>query len=313
MIEQTSHQADICANGDVETGGFAPTKTRVSQVSRLVIATFNIRYAVGSRLISGSLMRKLGLSLPGRRPALVANHIRLAGRALSDGDSLPPVDILALQEADKETARAGGHHVARELARELQMLYAHAATNIPRDEVPKPKQWYLDFEEHIGSDDAGDTGIALLSRWPPAKIERLDLPWQECAWRPRLALAATIPVGPTELHIFNSHIDPHAGIDEQLAQHAAILARADEAAGPTILLGDFNTLTRSACARVRSFLESRGYSTPFRMGTATWRSGPIRLQPDWIFVRDVKVTRSGVARRLSVSDHWPVWVEIELK
>jgi endonuclease/exonuclease/phosphatase family metal-dependent hydrolase len=144
-------------------------------------------------------------------------------------------------------------------------------------------------------------------------VARVELPWTECAWRPRLALAATATLaGKRRIHIFNSHIDPHASTDEQLEQHAAVLARADRVDGPTVLLGDFNTLTRASCGRVRSFLEARGYSSPLPTGLTTWRAGLIRLHPDWIFVRGARVTRWGVARRLGVSDHWPVWVEIEL-
>ena len=297
---------------EVEMDSFAPPATGTSERSKLVIATFNIRYAVGSFLISGSLFRRLGLSLPRRRSRLVARHLHVAAQALSEGQLLPPADIVALQEADKRTVRAGGHHVARELAHELQMSYAHAAACIPRNEVPKAKQWYLDFEEHIPPADAGDTGIALLSRLPLLNVTRVDLPFAECAWRPRLALSASCLVSGQKIHIFNSHIDPHASIDEQLEQHTAVLARADEADGPCVLLGDFNTLTRRSGVAMRRLLESRGYVTPFLTGVATWRAGLVRLHTDWIFVRGVSITRWGVARPLGVSDHWPVWVEVEL-
>jgi endonuclease/exonuclease/phosphatase family metal-dependent hydrolase len=36
------------------------------------------------------------------------------------------------------------------------------------------------------------------------------------------------------------------------------------------------------------------------------------LHADWIFVRNAKAGRWGVARPLSVSDHWPIWAEIDL-
>jgi endonuclease/exonuclease/phosphatase family metal-dependent hydrolase len=147
---------------------------------------------------------------------------------------------------------------------------------------------------------------------PLTETTRVALPWTECAWRPRLALCATIQTGAQALHLFNSHIDPHAAIEEQLAQHKAVLERAAQLSGATILLGDFNTLSRRSCIEMRRLLESHGYTTPFKTGTATWRAGLIRLHTDWIFVRGVEVTRYGVARRLGVSDHWPIWVEVNL-
>src|SRR6266481_3364636 len=78
--------------------------------STIVVASYNIRYAVGRFLISGGLLRKAGWT-GFRRDVHVARNIRLAARAFSKGDLLPAVDVLALQEADKQTKRAGGHHV----------------------------------------------------------------------------------------------------------------------------------------------------------------------------------------------------------
>lgn len=313
IIEDSLSDTSASSACDVETGSFTIDENSRAASSKLVIATFNLRYAVGSFLISGSLLRRIGLGRPRRRPALVARHISLAAGALSNGVRMPPADIIALQEADRCTIRAGGRHVARELAQALKMNYARAGVDLPPNEAPQSKQWYLDFEEHIPPGDAGDTGVALLSRLPLAHALRIDLPWSQCAWRPRLALAAEVFIKHRKLSIFNSHIDPHARLADQLAQHEAVLQRADEAnaAGPVVLLGDFNTLTRRSCVEVRRLLESHGYSTPLPTGTATWRAGLIRLHADWIFVRGAQVTRWGVARRLSVSDHWPVWIEID--
>ncbi|HEX8843772.1 MAG TPA: endonuclease/exonuclease/phosphatase family protein [Pyrinomonadaceae bacterium] len=300
------------AASEIEMGSFAPSNTDVSEFRTLVVASYNIRYCVGSHLISGSLCRRIGLKRPGRRPDLVSRHLEKAATALSDGERLPPPMILALQEADKETTRAGAHHIAHELARKLRMHYAYAASETPPGAEPKENEWYLDFEEHISATENGKTGVAILSRLPFAMVERVELPFAECAWRPRLALAATFQIAGRDVHLFNSHIDPHADTAGQLEQHEAVLARARELAGPVILLGDFNTLSKRSCLVVREFLESRGFHTPFPTGTATWRSGPIRLHTDWVFVRGASVKRFGVARRLSVSDHWPVWAEIDL-
>lgn len=158
--------------------------------------------------------------------------------------------------------------------------------------------------------DSGDTGVALLSRLPMTDVRRIDLPWHECPWRPRLAIAATLAVGPHQLRLFNAHVDPHAAINGQLAQLEVVAAQAEAATVPTIILGDFNTLSRQKCIDTRKFLESRGYTTPFPTGTATWRGGGLRMHADWIFVRGVRIERWGVARPLSVSDHWPIWTEI---
>ncbi|HEX8719754.1 MAG TPA: endonuclease/exonuclease/phosphatase family protein [Pyrinomonadaceae bacterium] len=296
---------------EIERGDFAPASGAAADVGRLVVVTFNIRYAVGSHLIGGSLLRRVGLGWPGRRPRLVGGNIGRAARVLSGGALMPAADVVALQEADRGTARAGGRNVARELAAALGMNYVRAHVPTPADVEPKERRWWLDFEERISRGESGDTGVALLSRLPLAGAARIELPWSECPWRPRLAVSASVPFGRRRLHVFNAHIDTHASVEGQLEQHRAVLALADRLDEPAVLLGDFNTLDDAARRAARGLLESRGYATPLPTGTATWRSGFIRHHFDWIFTRRARVLRWGVARARGVSDHWPVWVEIE--
>jgi len=288
------------------------------EASKIIVASYNIRYAVGQFLISGGLLRKAGILGSRQRDSIVADHIHAAARAFSDTKLLPRVDLLALQEADKRTQRAGGHHVARELAEDLQMAWIHMPAGIPRGQKPKPRQWWLDFEEQIGLYDTGDTGVALLSHLPFSDVRRLDLPWQECAWRPRLAMAATISIGSPDsgtqrkLRVVNAHVDPHAEVGGQLEQLEQLIGEAEAFNGPALILGDFNTLSRRKAIETRNLLESHGYSTPFPTGTPTWRGAGIRLHADWIFCRGLEITRWGVARPLNVSDHWPIWAEVDV-
>jgi endonuclease/exonuclease/phosphatase family metal-dependent hydrolase len=297
---------------EVERGEFAPRQS-FAPTSRLVVVTYNIRYAVGSHLIGGSLLRRAGLSRPARRPELITRNISKASRILTEGRRMPRADVVALQEADRGTARAGGQHVARGLAEALGMNYVRAHVPTPADVEPKDRKWWLDFEERIRLGEKGDTGLAILSRLPLFDAARIELPWNECPWRPRLALAASVAFDGIRLQVFNAHIDTHASIEGQLEQHRVVLERADREglSEPTVLLGDFNTLTHEARLAARRLLESRGYTTPMPTGTTTWRSGPLRYHYDWIFTRGLRVTRWGVARTRGVSDHWPVWVEVE--
>ncbi len=298
----------------LEIGSARPGDKALSVENRstIVVASYNIRYAVGPRLISGGLLRKLKLRGHKRREAQVGKNIQVAARAFDEGRLLPRVDVLALQEADKLTKRTGGHHVAKELADSLQMDWVHAPAGIPRGIKPMVRQWWLDFEEPIELHDTGDTGVALLSHLPVSDLTRIDLPWRECAWRPRLALAATVSIGNQKLRIINAHVDPHAAVGGQLEQLEVLVVEADRHRGPILILGDFNTLSKQKVAETRNLFESRGYSTPFTSGTPTWRGMGIRLHADWIFCRNVKISKWGVARPLGVSDHWPIWAEVDL-
>jgi endonuclease/exonuclease/phosphatase family metal-dependent hydrolase len=299
---------------EIEAEFFATDKNSGNK-SSLVIATFNIRYAVGAFLITGSFLRRIKLGLPRRRPALVARHLKIAAEAFAQNRIMPVPDIIALQEADKHTARSGGHSIARKLASALKMNYARAAMRGALGEMPKPRKWYLDFEEHIAQDETGDTGVAILTRLPFTDVARIELPFYECTWRPRLAIRLTVEHNNRRIHVFNAHIDPHATQSQQRAQHEKILEKADDIHDPNdliVLLGDFNTLTQKSRADTRRFLESRGYKTVLPDYIPTWRAGLLRNHTDWIFTRgDVLVSRWGVARPLGVSDHWPVWIEID--
>ncbi len=296
----------------IEFGEIQAAGRSVKNVSKLIVASYNIRYSVGRFLILGGLLRKAGVLSAEGRERSVAENICTAARAFSEGELLPRVDVLALQEADKRTARAGGHHVARELAEALGTAWVHVPAGIPRGKKPEARQWWLDFEEPIGLNDEGDTGVALLSHFPMSEVTRIDLPWKECAWRPRLAMGATIAVGTFKLRIINAHVDPHAAIGGQLEQLEALQENAERSTLPTLILGDFNTLSKRKAVETRNFLESHGYSTPFPTGTATWRGAGIRLHADWIFGRGVTIGKWGVARPLNVSDHWPIWAEVSL-
>lgn len=311
---QTPHDATTPDETEVERGDFARDGGPSSVTpTRLVVATYNIRYAVGSHLIGGSLLRRVGLGWPSRRPRLVERNIGKAARLLTDGVKMPRADVVAIQEADRGTIRAGGRHVARELAAALGVEFARAHVATPTDVEPKDRKWWLDFEERMRVGESGDTGVAILSRVPLSDVQRIGLPWKECAWRPRLALAATVPFGETTLRIFNVHIDTHASVAGQLEQHNAVLGLANSSIKPAIVLGDFNTLSPVAREAARGALEANGFTTPMPTGTGTWRTGLYRQHYDWIFARGpgLRVTRWGVARVHGISDHWPVWVELE--
>jgi endonuclease/exonuclease/phosphatase (EEP) superfamily protein YafD len=115
------------------------------------------------------------------------------------------------------------------------------------------------------------------------------------------------------LRLFNVHIDPHGPLDNQHQQTEAVLERAKQHPGPAVIMGDFNTLSKQKAVEIRRLMESQGYETPFPTDVATWRgAGVVRFHADWIFGRGITFKRWGVVKPLNVSDHWPIWGEIEL-
>jgi endonuclease/exonuclease/phosphatase family metal-dependent hydrolase len=299
-------------NDGVELGNQQACRAPDPDRASLVLASYNIRYAVGSHLIPSGLLRRAGYNFPLRRATAVARNISKAARVFSENRLLPSPDILALQEADKETGRTAGLHVAAELAREMDIPYLHVAVGIPRGIQPSQREWWLNFEEQVAIDDAGEMGVALLSHVPLEDIARIDLPWHDCPWRPRLALAATIRLAGSPVRLVNVHVDPHGPLGNQHQQTEAVLQVAGEHLGPAVILGDFNTLSKNKAQEIRKLMESHGYSTPFPTEITTWRGAGLRYHADWIFVRGLSIRRWGVARPFGVSDHWPIWAEVEI-
>jgi endonuclease/exonuclease/phosphatase family metal-dependent hydrolase len=300
-------------NSRTEFGNQSATQVALASKGSLVLASYNIRYAVGRYLIASGLLRKVGYNLPRNRERAIKHNIATAARAFSENELLPAPDILALQEADQRTRRAGEQHVAALLAGELSMSYVHAGAGLPRGIKPRQREWWLDFEEQVATDDQGDMGVALLSRVPLHDLALLDLPWHECPWRPRLAVAATIHWREGAVRLFNVHIDPHGPLDNQHEQTEAVLREAETHEGPVIIFGDFNTLSKQKAIEIRKLMELHGYTTPFPTDIPTWRgAGVVRFHADWIFGRGLKFIRWGVAKPLNVSDHWPIWAEMRL-
>src|SRR3989442_6261876 len=104
------------ANSRIEFGNQQAASDDIDQKRTLVLASYNIRYAIGRYLISSGILRKLGYNFPRPRAAAIKRNIANAARAFSENQLLPAPDILALQEADKRTGRAGREHVGAILA-----------------------------------------------------------------------------------------------------------------------------------------------------------------------------------------------------
>ena len=297
----------------IELGNQKAPVVDASEKTSLILASYNIRYGVGRYLILSGLLRRLGYNFPLERARAINRNLEIAARSFCDNRLLPTPDILALQEADKMTGRADGIHVAARLAEEMKMHYVHVGAGLPLGIKPREREWWLNFEEQVAVDDKGDMGLALLNRVPIQDVERIDLPWHECPWRPRTAMAVTIRMRFQMLKLFNVHIDPHGPLDNQHQQTKAVLERAKQHAGPTVIMGDFNTLSKKKAVDIRGLMESHGYETPFPNDIPTWRgAGIVRFHADWIFGRGVEFKRWGVAKPLSVSDHWPIWAELTL-
>jgi hypothetical protein len=66
---------------------------------------------------------------------------------------------------------------------------------------------------------------------------------------------------------------------------------------------------------VKLFTEE-GFHTPFDGQSTFCRQilfVPLKLKLDWIWLRNVRATTYGIDRQVKLSDHWPLWTNLNIK
>ena len=202
-------------------------------------------------------------------------------------------DVVALQEVDNGTTRAGGLDQARELARLLDFPYA---THIPTTQL-----------------HGGDYGMALLSRVPVKSLERRPLPVAR-GLEPRVIARAILDVGGTEVSLYKAHLSAMPQWGKLRAEQAELVARMIAAdPRPAILVGDMNDTASSAAVRV---LSSRLRDTWLEAGKGPAGTYPLpligSLRYDYVFASDEFEVRRTVVMQGKASDHHPVVSDLRL-
>lgn len=211
-------------------------------------------------------------------------------------------DVVALQEVDVGSARTGGVDQAALLARELGMDVRFQPVRHTR---------------------GGWSGLAVLTRGPARVVRAGLLPSIRAARGlvPRGALGLAVEADGAEVHLVNTHLSLIGR--ERLRQAAALLGpdwlgQVDPGA-PTVLLGDFNAVPRSATHRMitRALDDAQQALQPrhrpkrtFPAPLPTLRLDHVFVSPATVRVADVVVPRTALTRL--ASDHLPLVVDLEI-
>jgi len=204
--------------------------------------------------------------------------------------------IIGLQEVDRNRKRTGNINTARTMAEALGMYYAWAAP-------PQVKE---------GEEE--ETGVVILSPYPMEDVVRIVLPHKGPGGRRRAAIGATLRIGRTPVRFYSVHAETRIASEKKMEQLRAVIEDFSRRPGVerAVMLGDFNTIKdKDVNACVKLFTEA-GFSTPFPHDRPTWKTFIIRLKLDWIWLRNLQTTASGITRSIGLSDHWPLWVKAKL-
>lgn len=222
-------------------------------------------------------------------------------KLLKDGSEMSGARIIGLQEVDRNKRRTGNQNTVKSIADRLGQHYAWAAPPTPKAEMEE------------------ETGVAILSTYPLTDVHRIVLPHPGPGRRRRVAVGATVDVGGTSVRVYSVHSENRISVDEKVEQTKAVLK--DLAQYPrhmrAIVLGDLNTWEPSAVKKTSELFVRENFKTPFANGKSTFQRTillvPIKLKLDWIWLRELEATSHGIARKVTLSDHWPLWTVVSLK
>ncbi|MFL6333153.1 MAG: endonuclease/exonuclease/phosphatase family protein [Pyrinomonadaceae bacterium] len=217
-------------------------------------------------------------------------------KLLKDDPEIGGAHVIGLQEVDRNKRRTDNVNTARQLAEGLGMRYAWAA---PPDD-----------------DDDGEeeTGVALLSTFPLTDVTRILLPNEGPGGRRRVAVGATIQVGRTPVRVYSVHAETRMPLAKKVEQWQAVLdhLRLDREAAGAIVLGDFNTIKGKDVKAARRLFAQAGFTTPLPDNDTTFKTFVVHLKLDWLWLRGLEASASGIDKDIDLSDHWPIWARIRL-
>jgi endonuclease/exonuclease/phosphatase family metal-dependent hydrolase len=209
--------------------------------------------------------------------------------------------ILGLQEVDRNKKRTANQNTARAMAEALGLYYAWAAPPPPPAKDKEPQE--------------EETGVCILSAYPLIDVERILLPNEGPQGRRRVAIGATVQIGQKSVRVYSVHAEIRTSNQQRLQQFQAVIDDLDKHHAQierAVVLGDFNTWTGKDVDSTAKLFTGDKFSTPFVNGLTTWKTFIIELKLDWLWLRGLQPFNYGIDRKIGLSDHWPLWVEVKL-
>lgn len=194
-------------------------------------------------------------------------------------------DVVALQEVDQGCVRTGGTNQADELAR-----------------LTGQRAFFVKFMDYQG----GEYGMAMLTRLPVLKQQRIELP---AGREPRAAAVVTVQTAGGPVTLADIHF--YATETQRLAQAQALWKALAGTAHPVIWIGDFNSQRGDA---VMNWLEPQ-FAIPAKQGpTNTFPANLPRREIDYVLFHPKEAFTIKECRVLDepvLSDHRPVLAVLE--
>ena len=273
--------------------------------------------------IDGPLAPELGAPAPGLTPTAASaprgRRLRIVSYNVAFGEDVDAIaevlrrdpdlgsaDVYLLQEIESYPDE-GGCRAAR-LADRLGLEYAYAPSREKQE---------------------GTHGLAILSAHPISDFAVMRLPRADVprTGAPRIATEIDITVDDVLVRVVNVHLDTTLNVVERVLQ---LRPAAIDQPDPVILAGDFNTndfvwagdvlpllplasaLDTRQAGQLDDFMSRLGFAAPTAGWGATERYLGHESRLDSIYVRGLVAIDGGIERDVDLSDHWPLWLDVEL-
>lgn len=223
--------------------------------------------------------------------------------AIADDPALARADVFLLQE--EEAHPEEGRSRTSKLAELLGLAYVYVPSH--------PK-------------GTGTHGLAILSAYPITNVEKMDLPL--AGPDRRIAVSANILVGDRSLHVIDVYLEACASGVKRIAQLSPAV---DALTDPVLVTGDFNmtwveflsgppepcvpilsgTSASDQATVVDSYMGALGFDEPAAHVGPTAHAFGLDVRLDGIYPRGLAYSFGGL-ERVGPSDHWPMWIDVEL-
>ena len=197
-----------------------------------------------------------------------------------------PWDVVLLQEMDERGTA--------EIADHFDLNYAYVALSV-----------------HPQS--GRNFGNAVLSPWPLADVEVVDLPFRATIQgQPRAALGVTIHHSVMPVRVFSVHTETPVLTHRKRLLQFVTLGDAVERwrALPTVVGGDFNTASARSVKAVTTELERRSLVRASQSVGPTLRRAGRNFELDHLFISGLQTDTVGLIEEHSASDHDAIWARL---
>lgn len=204
---------------------------------------------------------------------------------LRNAEPLMDADILLLQEIDEEDTI----QIASELG--YNFIYYPAT---------------------IHSKHGENFGNAILSRWEIGEHRKIILP--NIRQQTRIAVIADVLINGVPVKVINLHLETIWMLDLIGKKQPEYLFDESDEMLPknTLIGGDFNTWSNASIKYLEVIMGVRGLKRASSGSGYTFQYAGLRMTLDHIWTDDCHKTASGVWRETNASDHFPLWVEVDI-